>query len=634
MGISRFFQLLLLLSFLATGLVLLQQERQVLQQQADVLLQRLQQAQEQAQGADDAAIFYRQLQDRVSLQFFQYTDDADGQNNLTRGHFLPEMSWQYYLLPLQLESQYRFASGRVLLKPNLSPLREQRIHTLWLEGLRLLPLYLVLALIFALMMKRHKSVLTYAAEYLTKMSQGQFDALAQSRFRGELKPLGQALDQSRQLFKQQFEKLKSENLALKQLAYKDPVTGFGTRQHFTEKLQQLSLSGKSQIGVLILVKATELGHINQLRGRQGGDDYLARVAVCIRRALQGYNNSESFRIASTDFAIFIPSIVLKDAQTFATQLKRELEEYQAELQTDSIAHTGIVTYSSDKDPMSTLAMADTTANVAQTLGPNAVQFQDKNLLNETLGDNRWKLAIEDLLKRRALKFYQQPIHPCRSEVDGYRELLARFYNSEGKFLPTATVIAMAERHGMSQELDKLVLLSALKLLQSLPNLSGNIGVNLSPGSASKESFIAWAKDLLSKHPRLASRLVFEINEAGMQGNLAASHKFVRSMHSVGCRVSVERFGMSFTSFKFFREVRPDYIKLDPSYTQAIDEDTNNQFFVRMLVDVARRSGVRIIACGIERQEEKMAIEKLLVDGMQGFYIARPQQLESAEMNRN
>ncbi|WP_252345962.1 hypothetical protein, partial [Shewanella indica] len=60
MGISRFFQLLLLLSFLATGLVLLQQERQVLQQQADVLLQRLQQAQEQAQGADDAAIFYRQ----------------------------------------------------------------------------------------------------------------------------------------------------------------------------------------------------------------------------------------------------------------------------------------------------------------------------------------------------------------------------------------------------------------------------------------------------------------------------------------------------------------------------------------------------------------------------------------------
>ncbi|MBO2582639.1 EAL domain-containing protein [Shewanella algae] len=634
MGISRFFQLLLLLGFLATGMVLLQQERQILEQEGNTLLQRLQQAQEQAQDADDAAILYRQLQDTAPLQFFQYTDDADGQNNLTRGSFLPEMNWQYYLLPLQLESQYRFASGRVLLKPDLSPLRDQGIHTLWLAGLRLLPLYLALALIFALMMGRHKRVLKYAAEYLTKMSQGQFDSLAQSRFRGELKPLGQALEQSRQLFKQQFDKLESENLTLKKLAYEDPVTGFGTRQHFTEKLQQLSLSSKSQIGVLILVKATELGHINQLHGRQGGDDYLARVAVCIRRALQGYKNSESFRIASTDFAIFIPSIVLKDAQTFATQLKRELEEYQAELQTDSIAHTGIVAYASDKDPMGILAMADTAANVAQTLGPNAVQFQDKNMLDEKLGDNRWKLAIEDLLKRRALKFYQQPIQPCRSEVDGYRELLARFYNSEGKFLPTATVIAMAERHGMSQELDKLVLLSALKLLQSLPNLSGNIGVNLSPGSASKESFIAWARDLLSKHPRLASRLVFEINEAGMQGNLAASHKFVRAMHSVGCRVSVERFGMGFTSFKFFREVRPDYIKLDPSYTQAIDEDTNNQFFVRMLVDVARRSGVRVIACGIERQEEKMVVEKLLVDGMQGFYIAKPQQLDPAEMNRN
>lgn len=149
MGISRFFQLLLLLGFLATGMVLLQQERQILEQEGNALLQRLQQAQEQAQNADDAAILYRQLQDTAPLQFFQYTDDADGQNNLTRGSFLPEMNWQYYLLPLQLESQYRFASGRVLLKPDLSPLRDQGIHTLWLAGLRLLPLYLALALIFA-----------------------------------------------------------------------------------------------------------------------------------------------------------------------------------------------------------------------------------------------------------------------------------------------------------------------------------------------------------------------------------------------------------------------------------------------------------------------------------------------------
>ena len=82
--------------------------------------------------------------------------------------------------------------------------------------------------------------------------------------------------------------------------------------------------------------------------------------------------------------------------------------------------------------------------------------------------------------------------------------------------------------------------------------------------------------------------------------------------------------MSFTSFKFFSEVRPDFIKLDGSYTSNIDEDSNNKFFVRMMVDVARRIGIRVIATSVERQEEKLTLEKLLVDGLQGYYIAQPQ----------
>ncbi|MGL4835321.1 MAG: EAL domain-containing protein, partial [Shewanella sp.] len=96
--------------------------------------------------------------------------------------------------------------------------------------------------------------------------------------------------------------------------------------------------------------------------------------------------------------------------------------------------------------------------------------------------------------------------------------------------------------------------------------------------------------------------------------------------------SIERFGNSFTSFKFFSEVRPDYIKLDGTYTTAIDNDANNKFFVRMIVDVARRTGIRVIATSIERQEEKFTLEQLLVDGMQGYYIAQPQAILTTEQS--
>ncbi|MGS0730745.1 EAL domain-containing protein, partial [Shewanella sp. 0m-11] len=117
--------------------------------------------------------------------------------------------------------------------------------------------------------------------------------------------------------------------------------------------------------------------------------------------------------------------------------------------------------------------------------------------------------------------------------------------------------------------------------------------------------------------------VFEVNESGMQTNLSATYHFINELHSVGSRISIERFGLGFTSFKFFKEVRPDFIKLDHSYTQGISQDQHNKFFVKMIIDIARKLSIRVIATGVEKQEDKLIMEQLLIDGLQGYYIAKP-----------
>ena len=76
-------------------------------------------------------------------------------------------------------------------------------------------------------------------------------------------------------------------------------------------------------------------------------------------------------------------------------------------------------------------------------------------------------------------------------------------------------------------------------------------------------------------------------------------------------------------------MRPDFIKLDGSYSNNIDEDTNNQFFIKMIINIARRLDIYVISTSVERQEEKLVLEKLLVDGLQGYYIAEPQALQNA-----
>jgi RNase E specificity factor CsrD len=336
--------------------------------------------------------------------------------------------------------------------------------------------------------------------------------------------------------------------------------------------------------------------------------------------------SECFRVSSGDFAVFIESITLKEGERFLEQLKRHLDEYAQSIKSDSIAHAGMVPYQQGNEPLALMALADTAVSVAQTLGPNRYYQLEKLSANEQFGNNHWKVTIDDLINRRSIKFYQQPIQPCNNDTEVYRELLARFYNSEGKPLPTTTVIAMAERYGMSVELDKMIVTQAIKILSENTSLSGKMGLNISSSSALQDGFTLWLKGMLSKHRGIASRLVFELNESGMQVNLESCHHFVTEIHKVGAKMAIERFGLGFTSFKFFREVRPDFIKLDSSYSGNIEQDNNNKFFVRMIVDIAKRISIRVIATGVEKQDEKLTLEKLLVDGLQGYYIAKPEPL--------
>lgn len=632
MTMSKSYPVFLLLIFLALFAGVFQNENSQLQIQQQQELERFKRdltaySQWQGSGKD----LFNALSIKYPFQFFQYINDTDGELNHTEGSLTSDNAHPLTgLFSVDLSHTQKLATGRLQVKLSANAQIAQSISNTEKLGLMLLLSFIILLAIFTFLMAKLKTSIQYAADYVSHISDLSFSALAASKLNGELNPLKQVLEDCRHQLKVQLDTLTQENEKLHKVAYQDPITGFASRPRFTNKLETINNPDIPQFGLMVMVKATELANINQHHGRSAGDDYLARVANCIRKTCTKYPDAQCYRVSSADFAVFIPDTVLKDGPKFLDELKVYLDEYQQMTKTESVAHIGLVPYQQGVEAIYLLTLADTAVSIAQTLGPNSYHIQEKLDGNEQFGDDRWKLAIHDLISRKALKFYQQPIQPCRTEVEVYRELLARFYNSEGKFLPTTTVIAMAERHGMSTELDKLVVISALKMLKENPTINGNFGVNISAFSAHQELFVGWLKDILGKQKYIASRLVFEINESGMQSNLGASHKFVRDVHSVGSRVSIERFGMSFTSFKFFSEVRPDYIKLDGSYTSNIDEDNNNKFFVRMMVDVARRIGIRVIATSVERQEEKLTLEKLLVDGLQGYYIAQPQAITSRD----
>ncbi|WP_153915268.1 EAL domain-containing protein [Shewanella sp. TC10] len=626
MGLSKSFQLVLFVIF---GLLLYRiydLENKEMQRQGALAIQNYSKHIDlMNEWNDNGEALYTKLSKTFTFQFFQYIHESDSDLNYTFGTLAKsDAEFEDKIFKIELGHTKSFPNGRLQVRLSTKSVISTSFVNLEKAATLTIMAYLIIMISFAVLMAIHRRGIRYACDYINHIPDLTFQAVETSRLHGSLKPIGIALEKSRMELKTSIGNFHKENDLLAKAAYQDPVTGFSTRRRFNDYMKTISDSDKKQFGVLAIIKAAELSSINQLHGRESGDDYLSQIASCIRRAAARTGVNEFYRVSSSDFALFIHDITVKEGEQFLVQLKGYLDEYAQTIEPDSIAHSGMVPFESNSNTHALLTLADTAVSIAQTSGPNRYHILEKFSGNEQLGDDHWKVTINELINRKGLKFFQQPILPCNNQVDVYRELYARFFNNEGSNLPTASVIAMSERHGLNVDLDKMIVVHTLQLLNANPSLTGNFGVNISASSALQEVFVSWLRDILSSHRTTSARLVFEVNESGMQKNVTASRRFVHEMHKVGAKVAIQQFGLGFSSFKFFREVKPDVIKLDSSYSEGIDQDNNNKFFVRMIVDISRRIGIKVIATGVEKQDEKLTLEKMLVDGLQGYYIARPE----------
>ncbi|TGE83204.1 diguanylate phosphodiesterase [Pseudoalteromonas sp. KS88] len=419
--------------------------------------------------------------------------------------------------------------------------------------------------------------------------------------------------------------------SIKQEAYKDTVTDLGNRNMFVEYYEKnIESSDKSTFGSLAMVRCSELQIINQTRGYQKGDEYVKAVADIIKHISGTYTASKVFRLNSSDFAVVLPNIPLKESERFGDNLQSRFTQYQQNQELSSVANTGIVGYEKGKPLGELLSVVDNAMSMAQSKQANAWHVQrETDLINNVsagFGNQNWRKVINEVIEEKRVHLVMQNIMPIGKSAKAYAEIQVRFKTQEGQVLPTASFLAMAEKLDMAIEIDRLIIDTSLEKIKSRNFSEKYFGINVTASSAHNDQFVIWLERRLLKDTNIASKLVFEVSEFGLQQNIKASKRFIDMVHRVGARITVERFGVGLTSFKFFRDLKPDFIKMDASYTRGLEEDKNNQYFMRLMVDLAHRIGVSVFAEGIESQEEKHIVETLCLDGVQGYYIEKPKDI--------
>lgn len=345
-------------------------------------------------------------------------------------------------------------------------------------------------------------------------------------------------------------------------AHVDTLTGIENRNRFVQFYENEIISDSPvNFGVLLITRCSELQTINQVHGYSSGDNYIVKVAEIIKEALFSRPTGRIFRLNSSDFATILPNMTLKAAEDYANELMLKFNDYQQINELDSVAYSGLVYFDQSKPLGELLALADTGVSVAQTQKVNSWYSQkDIDILTDAsanFGNQNWRQEIDGVLSSGRINLLLQPIQPIGRNNRVYGEVLARFLNANDDMLPTATFIAMAEKLDKITDVDRLIIDTAIKEITSKNMLDSSYGINISPRSINNQHFMIWLERKLLREPSAASRLVFEISELGLQQNIKTAKRLVDMLHRVGSRVTVERFGVGLTSFKFFRDLTPD-----------------------------------------------------------------------------
>ncbi|MBP8127853.1 MAG: GGDEF domain-containing protein, partial [Aeromonadaceae bacterium] len=375
--------------------------------------------------------------------------------------------------------------------------------------------------------------------------------------------------------------------------------------------------------LLAIVRATELATINQQRGFVAGDKYLIDVANLINKSAKRLANARVYRMGGSDFGVLLKVGNSNQATLLGGELKVAFDQYQQDNQLESVAYTGLTLLKPGQEPEQILGRSDLALAKAQTSVTNGWYLQEKDSEDYLQGESYWKQVIADVIARKAILLMQQPIQSMNISIRTYTEIFARFVGENGQVMPTETLLAMAQRHDLLIRLEQQIIELIMQQHSQQNFANQRWGINLSANALMNTAFLIWLERQLLRDTNVAANLVFEVDEDLLDCNLAASTRLFEMLRRVGSRSSISKFGKGLGSFRLYRELKPDYIKLDPSLINVLEREHTSQQFIRMIVEVSHRLGCVVIAEGVENIAQKQLLETMYIDAIQGYLIARP-----------
>jgi diguanylate cyclase len=193
----------------------------------------------------------------------------------------------------------------------------------------------------------------------------------------------------------------------------------------------------------------------------------------------------------------------------------------------------------------------------------------------------------------------------------------------GEFLP------LAERAGLIRELDLIALdlACAQAAAWRREGLDMRVAINASRASLLDVEYSTNVAAAMARHCLKGPEIEIEITEHGILGDPGQAARFAERLEALGVQLSLDDFGIGYSSFAQLRELRVSTLKIDQSFVLGLLGDDKDAAIVETIVDLGHRFGQEVVAEGVEDLQTLNRLRELGADYIQGYAVARPMPAE-------
>lgn len=416
---------------------------------------------------------------------------------------------------------------------------------------------------------------------------------------------------------------------LEQLAYSDDITGGGNNQAFCLEYRHLYRKKGVKGYAVVLLDVVNFKEINKKFGAKQGDEILRYIYEVICGSLDKDRGEFAARSEMDHFFICLKEGqeegIQKRLDDITTRIdlldKVNLPNYQIFFRMAAVFAT-----EKDRDPIMLEDKGRSILKMSEAV-PGKCVFYSRELERRIHREQELDDAFESALAAEEFHVYFQPkVSVGKGSIEG-AEALVRWLHPKWGVVPPGDFIPMLEGNGKIVRLDKYVFEKVCRWIKKRENAGEPdipISVNLSRSNLMDENFFAWFAETADRYEVRHDLIEFELTESTfmVRDQIQQMRDYINQMHELDFRVSIDDFGIGYSSISLLGEFDVDVFKLDRTFFIGLDSP-KSQNIISCIVDLAEKLDVGIVVEGIETMKQIEYLQKLRCDVVQGYFFSKP-----------